>query len=211
MLNLPYSAEVFASLLGRYNMAIWPLPAVGVALALVALALTLRPVRENGRIISAGLAVTWAWVGVGFHVERATAIDFAAPLYGALFLVQALLLAWSGVVRGALGIRFQPDLSGWTALGLGAIAVAGYPLLALWAGDAWPGLPLAGTAPDPTVLLTLALLSMAPRPSVHLLAVPVAWCAIAGMTGWMLDTPYRLLLPAAAILSLGLAIRARRH
>jgi len=208
---LPFTAEVMDSLLGRYNASIWPLPLLAVALAGAAFAHALRPVRGGDRLVAALLAAAWAWVGIAFHIRTVAAIDFMAPVYGAFFLAQGVLLAWSGVVRGRLVLRFRPDPAGWTGLGLTALAVAGYPLLATVAGQVWPSLPFAGTAPDPTAMLTLGLLLLTDRPvQRHLLGVPVMWSLAAGLQALSLGTPERLVLPVAAVLVVVLAVQSRR-
>ena len=210
MRSPPFTAEILDSVIGQYNQAIWPLPIVACVLVVAAVVPTLRPFPGSGRSVAAVLAVVWAWVGVGFHLGPAAAIDFAAPGYGAAFVLQALLLAWSGTVRGNLAFRFRPDPAGWTGLGCVALGVVGWPLLAALAGQSWPSLPLAGTSPDPTALASIGLLLLgSARDRLHLIVVPALWAAVAGLQGWMLDTPERLLLPAAAAIAVVLAIRAK--
>lgn len=210
MRELPFTAEILDALVGRYVVAVWPLPAVAPLLAMLALALMLRPVPGGGRGAAALLAAAWAGVGIDFHIRTVAAIDFLAPVYGGFFLAQAALLAWSGVWRGRLPAGFRGGATGWSGLAFALLAIAFYPLLALLAGRTWPSLPIVGVTPDPTAMLTLGLLLLAGgRPPLHLLAVPALWSAVAGITGWMLGTPERLLLPAAAVAALALALTAR--
>lgn len=208
---LPFTAEVLESLVGRYMTAIWPLPAVAPVLAVITVALAVRPVRGGGLIVAGLLAAAWAGVGIDFHIRTAASIDFLAPIYGAFFLVQAALLAWTGIVRGRMPFGFGHGAAGWTGLALAAFAVAGYPLLALLTGRTWPSLPVVGVTPDPTVMLTLGVLLLTGgRIRLHLLAVPVLWSLVAALTALSLGTPERLVLPAAAAVTVALALWTRR-
>lgn len=208
---LPFSAEVLDSLLGRYNLAVWPLPVLAPLLAVAAVVLAASQVRGGGRIAAALLAVAWAWVGIAYHVRTAGQIDFMAPVYGAFFVAQAALLAWYGALRGGPPAGLRRDARGWAGLVLVTAAIAGYPLAALIAGRAWPSLPIVGVAPDPTAMLTLGLLLLGTGPvRLRLLAIPALWSLVAGMTALSLQTPVRLVLPAAAVLALVVAVRSRR-
>lgn len=211
MRELPFTAEILEALVGRYVLAVWPLPLVAPVLAVLAVALLLRPLRGGGRAAAALLAAAWAGVGIDFHIKTVATIDFLAPLYGGFFLVQAALLGWSGVLRGRLRGGFPGDAAGWAGLSLAGIGILGYPLLALALGRTWPSLPIVGVTPDPTAMLTLGLLLLGGgRPPRHLFVVPALWALVAGVTGWMLGTPERLLLPAAAVAAIILAVSASR-
>ena len=106
------------------------------------------------------LAAGWLWVGLAWHFGAFAGINFAAPLYGALFVLQAAILAWIGG-RGRVAFRFRPDLRGWAGLGFAAAAIVGYPLTDHLGGAPWPAVRLPGTAPCPTALLTLGVLLLA--------------------------------------------------
>src|SRR3546814_17247301 len=74
---LPFTADVLFSSIAAYNRAIWPAPAVALALGLVALGLAMRPVSGGGRLIGAILAAAWLWAGIGFHLIHFSSINFA--------------------------------------------------------------------------------------------------------------------------------------
>ncbi len=205
-MDLPFSAAVMDATVGRYNTAIWPLQIVAHTLLLAALVLVRRPAHNAGRAIAAALAILWTWVGIGFHFGPAATIDFAAPLYGGAFVAQAMLLAWLGVVRGRLAFRFRLDAVGWAGGACVAAAIIGAPLLATLAGRSWPSLPLVGTSPDPTALATIGLLLLARgHGRAVLLAIPLLWALISGLTAWMLGTPEGLTLPVLAVAGIATA------
>lgn len=80
--------------------------------------------------------------------------------------------------QGTLRFSVPHDfLSKLTGLVLVAYALAGYPAVALAAGQSYPGLPTFGV-PCPTVIFTLGLLAWSPRPAWSLLFIPISWSLI---------------------------------
>ncbi len=202
---LPYDAEVLFSVLAQFNRAVWPAVLVAFALAFGLLAFAFRPQAWSGRVAGLGLAALWAWVGAVWHLSYFAPINFVAPVYGGLFIAQAALFAWTGGVRGRLGLRFQSDARGWAGLGLAAYGLIAYPVIFLALGDGWQGTPLVGLAPVPTTLFTLGVLLLVEgRTPLHLLVIPLAWSLIDGWTAWALDIHADLVLPAAGIATAGL-------
>ncbi len=202
---LPYTAEVFFSLFESYNRAIWPAQVVAYALAMAAIALALRPTKHGGRVVAAILAAMWAWTGVAYHVQHFATINFLAPIFGAVFVAQAVLFAWTGAVRAAMPVAFRGDLCGWTGLAFVAVALAVYPLIGWALGHGWPQSPLVGVAPCPTAILTMGLLLLVPgRTPWHLVVVPVLWSLVggssAGLLGVWQDLPLLLAGPGWLVL-----------
>ena len=204
---LPFTADVLFASVAVYNRSQWPIHLLAFLLALAAIALTLRPVPHGDRAIAAILTAAWLWTGIGwFYVHFAT-IDFSAPLYAALFVLEGLLLAWTGLVRDGISFRFRADLSGWTGLALAAAALVGYPLADALAGPGWPGVRLVGLAPGPTAVFTLGLLLLAEgRTPLRLAVLPLLWTLVAGATGWVLGIPQDQALPLAGLGGVALII-----
>lgn len=209
---LSFSPEAFFSLFEQYNRAIGPAPTVAYGLGLAALALALRPVPNGSRIVAAILALMWAWNGIAYHLMHFAEINFAAPIFAAVFVVQGLLFALTGAVRGKIAFRFRADFFGWTGLGLAVFALAVYPLLGALAGHGWPRAALFGVAPCPTTIFTLGfLLLIEGRMPWHLIAIPVLWSLVGGTAVWLLGVPEDLALPLAGLAVLGLALRRNRR
>ncbi len=165
-----------------------------------------KPSRSPGIV----LAAAWAWVGAVYFGRYLAIIDFMAPVYAALFLVQALLLIALGVIRN----RVAPGAFGptaWAGLALFAYAIAGYPLSAALTGDV-ASTRVVFLTPSPTAVFTLGLLVLAAgRPPLFLAFVPVLWTVAAGVSAWMLDVREDLPLPLIGLGSLALiACKARR-
>ena len=209
---LPFTAEILFSSFEQYNRALWPLPIVAPALALAIVLLTLRPVRHGDRAIGAFVALGWLWTGVGYHFLRFAAIDFAAPVYGVLFVLQGLLFAWTGVVRGRLAFRFTGDLFGWVGLALTIASALVWPLADGLLGDGWPSVRVVGLAPGPTAAFTLGMLLLtAGRTPLHLALIPLLWTLIAGAAAWVLTIPQDLALSAAGVAAFALILWKNRR
>ena len=209
---LPFTAEVFFSVFEQYNRAIWPAQIVAYGLGILAVLLTLRPVRGGDRVIGAVLAAAWAWIGVVYHLGHSATIDVAAPAFGALFIAQALLFAWSGAIGGKIAFRFRADIFGWTGLGFVFFAMAVYPLIGWLAGHGWPRAPLFGVAPGPTTIFTMGVLLLTEgRTPLRPVAIPVLWSLVGGTAAWLLEVPEDLALPLAGLGGLGLILWKNRR
>jgi hypothetical protein len=209
---LPFTAEILFSSFGQYNQALWPLPLLAAALALALIVLALRPVRHGARAIAALLALAWLWVGVGYHFLHFAALDFAAPVYGALFVLQGLLLAWTGVVGDRLTFGFGADLFGSCGLALALAAAVVWPFADGLLGHGWQNLRVAGLAPSPTAIFTLGLLLLtAGRTPLHLALIPLLWTLLAGATAWVLTIPQDLASPVAGLAAFALILWKNRR
>ena len=209
---LPFTAEVFFSVFEQYNRAIWPAQIVAYGLGLVVVLLTLRPVPGGNKVIGALLAAAWAWIGVVYHLMHFAAIDVAAPAFGAVFIVQALLFAWTGAIGGKIAFRFRADVFGWTGLGFVFFAMAVYPLIGWLAGHGWPRAPLFGIAPCPTTIFTMGVLMLTEgRTPLRLVAIPVLWSLIGGTAAWLLEVPEDFALLLVGLGGLGLILWKNRR
>lgn len=206
---LPYTAEVLDALLADYHAATRPARLLGWLLAALATALAWRGGIPGWRAASGLLGAAWLWTGVVFHQLHFALLNFAAPAYAALFVLQGLLL----LTAGALAARIRGAGTGacrGAGITLAVIALLGLPLLALAGGAPVDAVPLAGTAPTPTALLTLGLLLLAARPPLYAFLLPALWGVIAGASGWILGMPREYPLLAAVVLLPWLLWRGRR-
>lgn len=209
---LPFGQDAFFALFEQYNRGVWPAQIAAYALAFAALYLAARPRAEAGRLVSAILALAWAWNGAVYHMTYFVTINFWADIFGLFFIVQALVLLWTGVARGALAFRVGNDAISWLGLGLAAFAMIVYPALGWALGHGWPRAPMFGVAPCPTTIFTMGLLLLvAGRTPLHLVAVPVLWSLIGGTAAWFLGVTEDLALPIAGIGGLALILAKNRR
>lgn len=156
---LAFDAEVLDSFFALYNRAVWPAQILAVALALTALWLCLARRQGRGRVAGLILAAGWFWCGIVFHLRHFASLDFMAPVYGAVFVLQGVLLLWSlGWRQGSLG--FYGRTLHWAGLVLAVCALLGLPTASLLTEAGWQSARIVGLAPGPTAVFTLGLLLM---------------------------------------------------
>jgi hypothetical protein len=171
---MPFSADQFLEVFGRYNEAVWPMQLVLFAMGLVAVALLAGRGASNGRVISAILAFFWAWMAIAYHFA---AINPAAWLFGAGFLLAALAFAWAAV-KARLRFAVRAGARGWIGGALILYALVAYPILGQAAGQRYPEIPTLGL-PCPTTIFTLGLLMFATAPLPRrVFALPLLWSLV---------------------------------
>lgn len=208
---LSFTPEAFFSLFEQYNLAIWPAQFLAYVLGFIALLLAFRPFPLRDRIIGAILAAGWLWIGIVYHYLHFTQINFIAPVFAVLFVLQGLLFAWTLVLRGQVAFRFRPDVFGWTGLAFAAFAMVVYPLLGWLAGHAWPSSPVFGLTPCPTTIFTWGMLLLAQgRTPIHLTVIPLIWLIIGGSAAWLLAVPEDASLPIAGVIACTLIVWKNR-
>jgi hypothetical protein len=204
-MQLPFSRSEFLDVFGAYNAALWP---GSVALWAVSLALSLYLVnasRAPHRALSALLAVHWAWSAIAYHAVFFSAINPAAWVFAGAFLVEALLIAWLGILRPRLrfsaGRRARHVLAGV----LVAYALA-YPFVVFAEGLAYPRAPAFGV-PCPTTIFTMALFLTVESLPWSVVIVPLLWAGIGGSAAFLLGVHADLMLVAAALLLIAFMVR----
>ena len=160
---LPYTAEVLFALFDECNQAIRPLQGVTLFLTAGVLMLTLRSRENRSRLIVAILAAGWVWTETVFHLVYFTKINFAAPAYGALFILQGALLFWTGVYRNRISIRLQRKPASYAGAVIFVLSALILPMIDWHQGLSWTEARFALLAPGTTAGLTLGLLMMADR------------------------------------------------
>jgi hypothetical protein len=203
---LLFSPRTYYRLFELYNLAVWPLQIVALALGLVILVLIWRAPPWSGRAVAAILATCWLFVAWAYLLERLDTINLAARYFAIGFALQAALLLWSGVVRDRMHFDAS-GIAGKIGVALLLYAIAIHPLMAPLAGRSWTQAEIFGLAPDPTAIATLGIVLASARPHWHLLVVPVLWCIISGLTLWTMEQPEAPVVIIAAAVAVLLASR----
>lgn len=189
-MNPPFTIEEFLGVFAAYNMAIWPAQIIAYALGLIAVAAVLLGWLAASPLIFLILALMWAWNGIAYHLVFFSTINPAAPLFAALFVSQAILLAISAVT--AKGLRFDTGLNFRSIAGFAVIAYAVliYPVLGALAGHGLMAGPMFGVAPCPTTIFTIGLLLLARgRWVIWLAIIPLLWSLVGFAAAWQLAIP----------------------
>jgi hypothetical protein len=174
----PFTTAQFFDVFRAYNEAVWPVQWVLALAALAAIWFALRGGVRAGWVPSGILAVLWLWAGAVYHLAYFGAINRAAVAFGVLFIVEAGLLAWFGVVRRRLIFHPHADGAGIAGSLLLVYALVLYPVLGYAAGHRYPSAPTFGL-PCPITIFTFGLLlwceSAIPR---SLLLIPALWAVV---------------------------------
>jgi len=200
---LLFSPQTYYRTIERYNVDIWPAQVAGTAIGVAIIGLLTVKGATRGRIIAALLAGCWLWIGWSFHYQRYAQINWVAPWIAATFALEALLLAaaggfaWGTISWRAAGHAFRITVA------LIALIVGGYPLLAPVTGRPWTTAEVFGVAPDPTALVTVAILAFV-RGRIRwlLLPIPLVWCLFSVLTLWAMRSPGAVVVSGAALLAL---------
>ena len=213
---LPFTVSQFLEVFERYNQVIWPAQIVAYLTGLGLIALIVARSHYAGRIGAAVLAAMWLANGVGYHLGYFSEINRAALAFGGFFILQAVLIAWLGIVERRLEFALRADATSWVAGALILYAMLLYPLLGHVLGHVYPAAPAFGVAPCPTTIFTLGVLLLA-RPSapIWLFLIPLAWSAVGGSAAFLLGVREDLGLiiagmAAIALLSLGRNVKEGR-
>ena len=208
---LMFSPQAWYRMLELHNRAWWPLQIVAAALGTGlawAMHRQVRPALRLGLVLAGAGLLFVAWA---FHWGPHARINLAAPYFAVAFGAQGLWMIGLAMSRPPLTLaRGSCGATTRLALALLVGALLLYPALAL----AWLR-PMAqaewfALAPDPTMLAALAVVLMLPhsqglrRPRVTgvlLAIVPLAWCAVTGLSLWMLGAADWWLMPVAGCLA----------
>ena len=213
---LPYSLEVYLSVMTAYNAAVFPLP----LLASLILGLTLLPRRlqpiaffRSAAFITALIAGCWASVSWFYFWRTMSDFDFLSPVYALAWGLQAILLITLLKDRRIEPSK-QPSL-GQIRIGLITVlfGLVVYPLAFAMVTGAWQATPLLASMPDPTAIVTVGILLMVRRRALVFLVIPITWGFISAYSGFLLDHSLGYLVVGSMTLATGtayaLAIRDR--
>lgn len=196
---LPYSSETLFSLFGYYNRAVWPAAILAALLGAGVIVRCFSRPRGGGRVPAAVVALAWFWVGLVFHRQYFAPLNFAAPIYSTLFLLQGALVTWFGVIQDRMSPASRRGLAWRVGVTMMIAALVLYPLADAWRGPGWPAVRLFGLAPAPTVLFTFGWLLIGPlRPPRALLVIPLLLALVEAYHAFVLRIPYDVVILLAA-------------
>jgi hypothetical protein len=185
---LPFTSEQFLAVFVNYNSAIWPIQIAAYLLGGIAVALLFLKPPEGDRIISGILAVMWLWTGLGYHGLWFSAINQAAYLFGALFILQGCYLLYAGAYRGQIRFGRRSDLATWVGAAFMSYAAIVYPLIGMATGHHFPEIPMFGVTPCPVTIFTFGLLLLTVRPVPRWILVVPFVCSLIGGSAAILST-----------------------
>jgi hypothetical protein len=170
--------------------------------------LLLSSQRRLDRWIAALLAAHWSWSAVAYHAIFFTRINQAAWLFAALFLLQAALIGWWGLVHRRL--TFAPWRGRWAPVGWALMTYSlVYPAINAAQHLTWSRIPAFGV-PCPTTIFTAGLLMLASGVTWRLTVVPIIWSVVGGSAAVLLDVRADYVLPIAGLALAVFTVRSAR-
>lgn len=207
-MTLPFSHDEFLAVFATYNRLLWPVVALLWLLTIAAMLRLWQVGPRASRVVATLLAAHWAWSGIAYHAVLFRTINPAATMFAALFVLQALLFLWLGVIKARL--TFVPTRSAWGMLALVLVAYSfAYPILNVLLGFSYPSMPTYGLPCPSTILTAGSLLILSPESSRLVFVVPLAWTFIGGSAAILLGIPADFALPIAGVLLLFHLYRSR--
>lgn len=177
-MKLPFTTDQFFGVFRAYNQAVFPFQFGLYFLAVVAVLFAFRQSGSRNKWISFILSFFWLWMGIVYHLVFFTGINKAAYVFGVLFIIQAGLFFYWGVLNDTLQYSFKTTWKGVLGaiiIGFGLIL---YPLLSYYNGHVYPYSPTFGL-PCPTTIFTLGILFWVEnKPPKSLWIIPLVWSAI---------------------------------
>ena len=206
---LPFTREQFLALFVQYNKDVWPVQIGAYVLGLAMIFLLFVPATGRNRIIGVGLAAMWGWTGIVYHGHYFASINRAAPVFAALFVLQAALFLYSAAIRERVHFRVSHGARAWVGWSLIGYAMVLYPLIGLGSGHSLAAVPMFGITPCPVTIFTLGLLLLARPMAWWLLAIPFVWSLVGGSAAFLLGVPQDWVLLLAGVAALWIAYRDR--
>jgi hypothetical protein len=204
-MEIPFTSEQFLGVFRAYNADVWPVQIALVLLAIWAIVLAMSGESAGSRLADVLLGTLWLWMGAVYHGMYFAEINPAATLFAALFIIEGLLLIYTGALRGRLTFRFRGDTAGITGLLMMFYALTIYPMIGAGSEHAFPSSPTFGL-PCPTTIFTFGLFLWAePRLHWHLLVIPLFWSVVGTIGAFRFGILEDLGLGVAAIAVLLLA------
>lgn len=206
---LPFTRDQFIAVFAGYNVDVWPVQIVAYLLGLAMVAALFAPWRARDQLIGSGLAAMWLWTGAVYHWLYFAPVNPAAWAFGALFVLQAAALLFAALFKARLKFGRAAGPAAWLGWSLLLYAAILYPLVGLWAGHSYPGIPTFGITPCPVTIFSLGLLLTTTPVPRWLLVVPLLWSLIGGSAAFLLGIPQDWLLPVSGVAAALVAMRNR--
>ena len=210
--DIPFTVEQFFDVFALYNTSVWPAHLIAYALGILAVLMARRGSERQSRAVSAVLAAFWIWTGIVYHMMHFRAINKAAVIFGAMFILEGVMLFLTGCLNARLGFRFTKSLNGVAGSIFILYAMVLYPLVGMLSGHIYPRCPMFGVAPCPLAIFTFGVLLLASPPvPIHLVVIPFLWSLVGLSAAIGLQVPQDYGLGLAGVAGLILVLVGNRR
>ena len=210
-MNFPFTTEQFLDVFKAYNLAVWPAQIFLVVLALAAIFLAVYKTKFSDKVITLTLTFYWLWIGIVYHLIFFTKINKAAYGFAVLFVIQAILFFYFGMIKRSLHFKYFNNVKGLLAIVLFLYSLIFYPLLGYSFGNIYPQTPTFGL-PCPTTIFTFGLLLLLEGKVYKVLfIIPVLWAVIGFTAALKLGILQDIGLLVSALLTLTVVMIERKN
>ncbi len=203
---VPFTAEIYYRLQERTGEIFWPLHLMTLLLGGLSL---FWAINQRPRIACLLLAPLWAWVGVGYFLQRYAALNWAGHYIGWAFLAQALLFLVLAITHWKLvppaNLQRVPAVIGLLTALFGLLV---YPLVAPLLGHPWFQAETFGIHPTPTAITSVGVILLISHGVGQWLVavIPLLWLLFSGMTLRVVNAPWdNVLFSVVALCLIGMA------
>lgn len=209
-MKLPFTIEQFLDVFRQYNIEVWPIQVFLIMLAFAAVYFTISRKTYSGKIIVCILAFFWLWMGIIYHLVYFSRINKAAIVFGTLFIIQAFIFLYFGIIKNKLSFKLKTDKYGIAGIILIVFALLIYPLLGYWWGHIYPSSPTFGL-PCPTTIFTFGILlfSVSKIP-LWVIVIPFLWSVLGFSAAFSLGIKEDTGLLVAGLLSIVMILYRNR-
>jgi len=177
-MQVPFSLGDFLNVFKSYNQTIFPLQIVFYFIAFLSIYFLFTGNKNLNKIISITLSFFWLWMGIVYHIIFFSAINNAAYIFGAFFIIQGIMFAGCGLIRKKLSFGYSKNIYNYIGIVFLLYALIIYPVLGYNLGHSYPYSPTFGL-PCPTTIFTFGILLFTNKKMpLHLLIIPLLWSVI---------------------------------
>ena len=178
-MEIPFSIEAFFKVFETYNLAIQPAQILAYLLGVIAIIYAISDGAQSGKIVFTILAIFWGWVGAIYHIVYFSEINPAAYIFGAFFILQAIVLLYVGFRSENRSFQFEADGASIVGAIFIVYAMLVYPILNYIFGHTYPTMPVFGVTPCPVTIFTFGVLLWSKTRLPHyVIAIPFLWSLV---------------------------------
>ncbi len=177
-MKTPFTTEQFFSVFEKYNKAVFPFQLIIILLGIFALVLIHSNNALKNKLIGSFLGLLWIWMGMAYHILFFSVINKLAFVFGAVFIVQGLLILINTFLADKLTFSYfskRKNYFGYFFILFGLII---YPLLSYFIQGSF-NTTIAPGLPCPSTIFTFGFFMMTgnkfPK---YLLIIPSIWAII---------------------------------
>jgi hypothetical protein len=177
-MKTPFTIDQFFAVFEHYNINVFPAQLVIFLLGFIVLMLVHRKKPSNGSLIGGFLGLLWIWIGAVYHLTFFTAINKPAFVFGAIFILQGVLLLINAFSKSAIQFSNKPDFKSYIGEFFIVFGLIIYPVISYFVEDSFVRIISLGL-PCPSTIFTFGFLMLATnKVPKHLLIIPFLWSLV---------------------------------